>query len=267
MSGRRLWSILAAYLLAFVGIVAFSLVALALVREVYPDLSETEVIHGLPALLAGGLASAMALALTIVVVVRPLEATRLRLSPGRETGRTLGIMIVGTLALGQALDSALVLVGLANRGALALIRRALEGAAGFELFLAVLVIGVLAGAAEEVFFRGYLLAGLREHLAPTSAVVAASAGFALFHLEWLHALLAFVLGLWLGFITERAGSALPAVASHVVNNSLFTMLTALGVTVQGAWPNAALGAASLIVFAGCTVLVARLGEAPARQPV
>jgi len=260
MSGRRLRSILAAYLLAFVGIVAFSLVALVLVREMYPDLSQTELTQGLPALIAGGLASATALLLTIVIVTRPLDAAGLRLLPGRETGPSLGLMILGTLALGQALDSALALLGLANRGAMALIRRALEGAAGAELFLAVLVIGVIAGAAEEVFFRGYLQTSLREHLPPAAAVVVTSLGFALFHLEWVHGLVAFALGLWLGSITERAGSALPAVTCHIVNNSLFTLLTAFGVNLEGAGPNAVLGAASLVVFGGCAVLVAPLRE-------
>jgi len=108
-----------------------------------------------------------------------------------------------------------------------------------------------------VFFRGYLQTGLREHLSPAGAVVAASLGFALFHLEVVHGSVAFALGLWLGYITERAGSALPAVACHIVNNSLFTLLTVFGVNVEGAGPNAALGAASVLVFAGCAVLVAR----------
>jgi membrane protease YdiL (CAAX protease family) len=260
MNGRSLRSILAAYLVAFVGIVALSLLALALVRALYPDVADAEMIFGLPALIAGGFASASALTLTLLAVTRPLDAAQLRLVPGRETGLALGLMILGTLALGQALDSALVLLGLANRGTMALIRRALEGAVGPELFLAVLVIGVIAGAAEEVFFRGYLQGALREHLPIAGAVVVASLGFAFFHLEWLHGLLAFVLGLWLGFITERAGSALPAIACHIVNNSLFTLLTAFAINVEGTGPNAALGAASLLVFAGCVVFVARLRE-------
>ncbi|MGH7312634.1 MAG: lysostaphin resistance A-like protein [Candidatus Rokuibacteriota bacterium] len=258
MSGRRLRSILVAYLLAFVGIVAFSLVALLLVRAMYPDLSEAELTQGLPALVAGGLASATALLLTIVIVARPLDTAGLRLLPGRETGTSLAVMILGTLALGQALDSVLALLGLANRGAMALIRRALEGAAGPELFLAVLVIGVIAGGAEEVFFRGYLQSSLRGHLPAATAVVVTSLGFALFHLEWVHGSVAFVLGLWLGYITEQAGSALPAIACHIVNNGLFTLLTAFSVNADGVGPNVMLGAASLVVFAGCAVLVSRL---------
>ena len=65
------------------------------------------------------------------------------------------------------------------------------------------------------------------------------------------------LGLWLGLVTEQAGSALPAVVSHVINNVLFTMLTALGLTVEAFWPNAAVGAGALLLFAGCAAVVVR----------
>ncbi len=260
MIDRGLWRLLAAYVLAFLGIVSLSLVALGLVRALVPEGSDAEVLQGLPGLLAGGLASATALLLTMVVVTRPLTAERLRLRPGRETGRALTAVILGTLALAQTLDSALALLGLAGRGSMAQIRQALEGAAGPALFLAVLVIGVAAGGAEEIFFRGYLQTGLRQHLRPGWAVVATSLGFALFHLDWLHAGLAFVLGLWLGFITERAGSAQPAVAAHVVNNSLFTLLTATGLHLEGAGLQAVLGAGSAALFVGCAALVARLGR-------
>ena len=260
MSERRLRSIAAAYLLAFVGIVAFSFLALLLVRAMYPDRSPVELTQGLPALLAGTLASATALLLTIVIVLRPLDAAALRLLPGRETGPSLAAMILGTLTLGQTLDSAVALLGLTNRGAMAVIRRALEGAAGPELFLAVLVIGVIAGGAEEAFFRGYLQTSLREHVSAVTAIGLTSLGFAVFHLDWVHGALAFGLGLWLGYITERTGSALPACACHMVNNALFTLLTAFGVTIEGIASNAILGATSLIVFAGCAVVVTRLPD-------
>src|SRR6185503_2826590 len=130
----RVWPIVVAYLLAFVSIVSFSVVAAVMVRSAFPDLSEREVFDGLPGLLAGGLASSAALLVTLSIVARPLDPARLRLLPGRETGDQLAAMILGTLALGQVLDSATVLAGLGNRGAMALIRRALEGAAGPELF-------------------------------------------------------------------------------------------------------------------------------------
>ena len=249
--------------MAFVVIVIFSAFAAALLASSYPDVPPAVLLRELPGLLAGATASSMGLILTLLLVNRGLQPSRLRLVPGRESGRDLALMILGMLALGQALDSLTVLVGLGRHGTLWDARRTLAGAAGEQLFLAVLVIGPLAGAAEELFFRGFMQTRLRARWSPRWAVVATSACFAIMHLEWLHALLAFALGLYLGFITERAGSALPAVASHVVNNVLFTLITALGGTVLAFWPNAVLFMAGVAGFCGCVIWLRRTLPAPA----
>jgi len=137
------------------------------------------------------------------------------------------------------------------------IRRALAGAVGPDLFLAVVVIGVLAGTAEEAFFRAYMQTRLGERLPPAAAVVIASMCFGVLHLEWLHAGQAFALGLYLGWITELAGSALPAVACHVINNTLFTILTAQWGTLEGFGLNAGLATVSGLAFAGCVLWLHR----------
>ena len=260
---ERVWPVFAAWLLAFVAIMALSILAAAALVAVYPDIPPAAMLRELPGLLAGAIASSMGLLLTLLLVNRALPLARLRLMPGRETGRDLALMILGMLALGQALDSLTALIGLGNHGALGEVRRTLAGAAGEELFAAVLVIGVLAGTAEEVFFRGFMQTRLRTRWSARWAVVAASACFAIMHLEWLHALLAFALGLYLGFITELAGSALPAVVSHVVNNVLFTLATALGGTVLAFWPNAVLFGGGAAVFVACVLVLWRTLRVPA----
>ena len=267
MSEPRLWPVLAAYLLAFVSIVSFSLVAAVLLRAAFPELSEREVFDGLLGILASAMASSAALLVTLLIVARPVDPARLRLVPGRESGTQLGAMIVGTLALGQVLDSVTVLTGLANRGAMVVIRRAVEGATGPDLFAAVVVIGVLAGSAEEVFFRGYMQTRLRERFAPALAIVVTSAAFALLHLEWIHASMALALGCWLGFVTERAGSALPAVAAHVINNVLFTLLTALLGTLEDRALNVALLAGAAAIFVACALSVWKLSAPPGESKV
>jgi membrane protease YdiL (CAAX protease family) len=253
------WLVLAAYVAAFVSLIALNLVALIVLRDLYPDVGESDIARSLPGLLAGGLASSTALMLTLLFVVRPVAPERLRLRPGRETAWTLGLMVVGTLAVGQMLDAVTWLLGLANHGSMALIRRALEGAAGPDLFAAVLVIGPIAGAAEEVFFRGYVQTTLTRAWRPSVAVVVTAAAFGLMHFDWVHSPLAFGLGLWLGAITERADSALPALVAHVVNNTIFTVLTAFGATVEGVAPNVAVGAVAAAVFAGCVLALRRRG--------
>jgi membrane protease YdiL (CAAX protease family) len=266
MDGRPAWPVLLVYLLAFLGIVSFTIAAAVIVRSLYPELSEREVFEGLPGLIAGGVASSLALVVTLLAVLRPFDPARLRLRPGRETGRHLALAIVGTLALGQALDSLTVLIGLGDRGSMATIRRALGGAAGPDLFLAVLVIGVLAATVEEVFFRGYMQSELSARWGPRGGVTATAVAFALLHLDWLHVALALALGLYLGFVTERAGSALPAIACHIVNNTLFTVVTATVGAVTAVRPNVILVAVGLSVFAVSVLWLHRTLPPPAPVP-
>src|SRR5712691_6944870 len=253
----RVWPVFVVYVLAFVAIIAFTIVAAVALRALYPDLAEAELFSGLHGLLAGGVASSVALGFTVLSVSRPLDLARLRLHPGRETGRDLVAIVVGTLALGQALDSLTMVAGLGQRGSMAVIREALQGVGGPDLFAAVLVIGIMAGAAEEVFFRGYMQTRLREAWPPAPAIATTALAFALLHLEWLHAVLALMLGLWLGFVTERMGSALPAVTAHVINNTVFTVLTATLGSVTAFGPNVALAVGSAAIFAVCVAFLAR----------
>ena len=255
----RLWPVFAAYAGAFAAIVVLSILAAGVVRSLYPDLPEPAVFEGLPGLLAGGIASSTALLLTTLIASRGRPLAGLRLVPGRETGRALAFMVVGMLALGQTLDSLTMLAGLGQQGSMVAIRRALAQAAGPDLFLAVLVIGGLAGTAEEVFFRAYMQTRLVERVPPGAAVIIASVCFGVLHLEWLHALLALALGLYLGWITELTGSALPAVACHVINNALFTILTASWGTLDGLAINAALATVGALAFTGCVVWLRHVG--------
>jgi len=260
----RLWPVWLSCVAAFVAIVAFSFLAVAIVRSLYPDLPERVALEGLPGLLAGSIASSAAFVLTALIASGSAAPAALRLVPGRETGRTLLLVVVGMLALGQTLDSLTVLAGLANQGSILMIRQALAHAAGPDLFLAVLIVGGLAGTAEEIFFRGYMQTRLVQRLPRRAAVFVTSLCFGVFHLDWLHGLLALILGLYLGWITELTGSALPAVACHVINNAVFTLLTASWGAVDGFELNIGLGAAGAVVFVG-TVLCLRTDPAAASE--
>jgi len=260
----RLWPVVLSCIAAFVTIVAFSFVAVAVVRSLYPELPERAALEGLPGLLAGSVASSVAFVLTALIASGSAAPAALRLVPGRETGRTLLLAIVGMLALGQTLDSLIVLAGLAHHGNILLIRQALAQATGPDLFLAVLVVGVLAGSAEEIFFRGYMQSRLVQRLPRGVAVLVTAFCFGVFHLDWLHGLLALILGLYLGWLTELTGSALPAVVCHVVNNALFTILTASWGAVEGPEVNVALGAAGAVLFVA-TVLLLRAAPAAAAE--
>ena len=247
------------------GIIAAYILAALVVHDLYPDMAPQAALQALPGLIAGGLASSCVLTLVALAATRPLQPAALRLLPGRERGVDLAVMIVGTLALAQTLSSATTLSGLGQQGTMGLVRRALQGASGPDLFNAVIVIGLMAGAAEEIFFRGYMQTRLRARWPAPLAVAVTSFCFALMHLEWLHGILAFVLGLYFGALTEMTGSTLPAMTCHVVNNVLFTLLAALAGSLDAFRPNAFLLAVSVVVFVAC-LLWLRSSLAPPSLP-
>ena len=253
----RVWPVFLAYLIAVVTVLLASLAALGALRAANPDVPDAELLGGVMGLVAGGLASSTALVLTVALVSQPFDAETLRLVPGRETGADLAAAVLGMLALGQTLDSATRLAGLGQRGSMPAIRQALTGITGAELFAAVMVLGLMAGSAEELFFRGYMQSRLRMAWRAGPAIVASSVAFGLLHMEWIHAAMALVLGLYLGALTERTGSALPAIVCHVANNSVFTVVTAAVGTVDGRRVNGILLTASIVVFVTCVTFLRR----------
>jgi membrane protease YdiL (CAAX protease family) len=58
-------------------------------------------------------------------------------------------------------------------------------------------------------------------------VVGASFAFGLVHVAPVHAALAFIAGLFLGYAAERLGGIRPTMLAHAVNNSMFVALAAL----------------------------------------
>ena len=64
-------------------------------------------------------------------------------------------------------------------------------------------------------------------------------------------------------MTELTGSALPAVVCHVVNNAVFTLLTAVGVAVNGVGANAGLAAVAAVAFVGCFLWLRHAHALPA----
>jgi len=150
-------------------------------------------------------------------------ARRLGLGPGRLSAGAVAILAVGTLALSQALEGAIELAGLGDRGALAEFERALVGVRGAALAAAVLGLGLAPPLGEELFFRGLVQRGLERRLkgvawgAPAAVGVAAVL-FGAAHLDAIHAGAAFVLGLYLGTVAWMAGSVRASIACHTVNN-------------------------------------------------
>jgi membrane protease YdiL (CAAX protease family) len=260
----RVWRVFATYVAAVAGIFATSGIAIFALKAMFPDMADQALLQSLPGLVAGSLASSTALIMTILLFVQPNTPAALRLLPGWETGRALIVMVLGMLALGQFLDSLTWIVGWGERGSMVFVRRVLESAVGPDLFGAVLVFGLVAGVSEEVFFRGFMLTRLREHWGGRRAIVATAACFGVLHVDpnGIHMVLAFVMGLYLGFVAERTGSTLPAIVCHVVNNAVYTLQTALGGTLEDRASNAVVAVSCVVLFVACLAWLRRAAPPP-----
>ncbi len=99
----------------------------------------------------------------------------------------------------------------------ALVRLSRFSALQNYLFYA-LALSVGPALSEELAFRGLILQGLRSRLGAVSAVVVTALFFGVIHLDIVQGVLAFVIGLYLGYLTVRSGSIYPALVAHAWNN-------------------------------------------------
>lgn len=95
------------------------------------------------------------------------------------------------------------------------------------LSAAVLLVALLPAVAEEVTFRGVVLAGLRRSGSRWIAVVGSALIFGLFHLNPYHVVAASVVGLLLGWVALESGSIVPGMLIHLVNNGVQVLLDRL----------------------------------------
>ena len=89
---------------------------------------------------------------------------------------------------------------------------------------ALLLVGLLPAVAEEVTFRGVVLAGLRRSGSRWIAVVGSALVFGLFHINPYHVVAASVVGLLLAWVALESGSIVPGMLIHLVNNGAQVLL-------------------------------------------
>jgi sodium transport system permease protein len=82
----------------------------------------------------------------------------------------------------------------------------------------------LPAIAEEVTFRGVVLAGLRRSGSRWIAVVGSALVFGLFHVNPYHVRCPRSVWLLLGWVALESGSILPGVLIHLVNNGAQVLL-------------------------------------------
>ena len=239
----RLWTLVAACVALVVGIIGLTLlawvVAMVVVSPPEPLADAALSVDRLQRFIAtpAGLVFTAAISSLwiggLAVVAGALSpvpfAERLRLV--RPQWRAIGwvLAIVGGLALSEGADAFLQWSGLGRGETLDQLAAALAQVRGLTLVFAVITIGLLAGTAEELFFRGYLQSRLVQRLGAPAGIAIASVLFALAHLDGRHSFFALAFGGFVGWIAWRTGSVWPGIATHVVNNTASTLLPAWGV--------------------------------------
>ena len=213
---------------------------------------------GLTALLVSVPASSLALIGIAWLAAGNPRRERLRLLPSGVSGAAVAAMIVGILSLSQALESLAILVGVGSGVTLDWIARTLAAASPVGLLLAIVVIGALAPVGEELFFRGFMLTRLRRVWSAGPAILMTAIAFGVIHGEVVHGVLATGIGIYLGLVTERSASVIPAVICHVANNAASVVLSAAFGSPQGYGANAVL----LVIGAGLFAASLRWLPAP-----
>jgi membrane protease YdiL (CAAX protease family) len=87
-------------------------------------------------------------------------------------------------------------------------------------FVLTLAVTIGPGIGEELFFRGLMLRAFQTNMKPILAVVCSSILFGVMHVDLLQSVGATFIGLFLGFVAIKAGSIVPSVVAHAINNLL-----------------------------------------------
>jgi len=167
------------------------------------------------------------------IAARPTFAVRLPVAGAAV--RSLPCLAAAAVA-GAGLFMAGAVAFLALRGTEAspqareLAERLLGLVRGRPWWLAWMLLALLPAVCEELFFRGFVLAGFAGERPArgraSAALVGQAACFAAFHLLPERMPQTFALGLLLGWMVLRTGSLLPAVVGHVAHNSVPVVLLA-----------------------------------------
>lgn len=175
--------------------------------------------RGLLWLLVPGQLFLMALAVGPALLSRVPVRRRLSLVPSRlGAGGTIGLA-VGTVAgtIPYAIGANWVIEKLDISMPDTFGTLLLESS-GLQLVALVAVLSVVPGVCEELLFRGYILTRFFERWSARRSIAVAAVAFSVIHFQPVLVITVFPLALWLGFITWRSGSVLPAMGAHAANN-------------------------------------------------
>ena len=191
---------------------------------------------------------------------------RLGFVRGTASARTIAWAVLGTLGVQFAISCVADLLIDDYSESLQKIWKMFSVPTGVAAVLVGLLMSVMPGICEESLFRGCSQRGLLRRWRPFTAILVASAAFALAHLDWQHSPAVFPLGVWFGIVAWRTGSIWPSIACHFANNAFaFVVGRMWGDPESGEVRGHALYYGSGVVFLVCTV-VASFALARTRPP-
>ncbi len=91
--------------------------------------------------------------------------------------------------------------------------------------LTLLAIGIFAPIFEEILFRGIIYNELKEHMSSNLVIIIQALLFAIYHMNMLQGLYAFVLGIFLGVVYKWYKNIWAPIVIHVIYNSTSVVLS------------------------------------------
>jgi membrane protease YdiL (CAAX protease family) len=159
---------------------------------------------------------------------------------------SLAVASLGMLLVGSVVSELASALGIPLTGSIAELERVVRALSPAALAPAALVLGVVAPICEELLFRGYLQTRFCTRWGSWTGVLLASALFGVAHLDWLQGASAFAGGVFLGWLTVRTGSIVPAIVAHAANNLA-------AVALARAWPSEAVSRREHVVLLAVSI--------------
>lgn len=172
-----------------------------------------------PMLMSMAIMAYVGIALAVIVGLlspRPFMA-RLRLGPGRLSGRELSVATLGGLALSNTVDALARHLPAYEASNLQVFNTLFRGGAVGLPYL-ILIIAVAAPLSEELLFRGAVQTRFGERFGTRLGLLLTSVCFAVVHFDYIHSAFALLMGLYLGWVCDLAASCRASFVVHACNN-------------------------------------------------
>ncbi len=94
----------------------------------------------------------------------------------------------------------------------------------FNVALALFHVAMVPAICEEILYRGFALNLLRRTKAAWTAILITGIIFGFYHLRLSQVIPLAMIGIFLGWVTVKSGSLIPAMVAHFVNNAFSVLL-------------------------------------------